>query len=71
MQVGPCSRGQNDAVDAEAIFEVVSRTSMRFVPVKTLDNRSVLTPHRARQGSSRRAPRTVTRSAGCSQSSVS
>ena len=41
---------KNDAADAEAICEAVSRPSMRFVPVKTPDNQAVLALHRARQG---------------------
>jgi transposase len=41
---------KNDARDAEAICEAVSRPNMRFVPVKTLEQQSVLTLHRARQG---------------------
>ena len=28
-------RGKNDAIDASAICEAMSRPSMRFVPVKT------------------------------------
>ena len=31
-------RGKNDAVDAEAICEAVTRPSMRFVPVKTVSS---------------------------------
>jgi len=41
---------QNDANDAEAICEAVSRPSMRFVPVKNVEQQSVLALHRARQG---------------------
>lgn len=41
---------KNDARDAEGICEAVSRPSMRFVPVKTLDQQGVLALHRARQG---------------------
>jgi transposase len=36
--------------DAEAICEAVSRPSMRFVPVKSIDQQAVLTLHRVRQG---------------------
>jgi transposase len=43
-------RGKNDAADAAAICEAVQRPSMRFVPVKTLDQQSRLMVHRARQG---------------------
>lgn len=41
---------KNDAADAEAICEAVSRPSMRFVPVKTIDQQSALALHRVRQG---------------------
>ncbi|WP_415400927.1 IS110 family transposase [Tateyamaria sp. SN3-11] len=41
-------RGKNDAVDAEAICEAVTRPTMRFVPVKTVDQQSVLMIHRTR-----------------------
>jgi transposase len=36
--------------DAEAICEAVSRLSMRFVPIKTLEQQAVLCLHRVRQG---------------------
>jgi transposase len=41
-------RNKNDAADAEAICEAVTRPSMRFVPVKDVDQQSVLMMHRAR-----------------------
>jgi len=41
-------RQKNDAADAEAICEAVSRPSMRFVPVKTPDQQSVQVIHRTR-----------------------
>ena len=41
-------RNKNDAADAEAICEAVTRPSMRFVPVKDIDQQSVLMLHRAR-----------------------
>jgi transposase len=41
---------KNDAADAEAICEAVGRPSMRFVPIKSTDQQSVLGLHRARQG---------------------
>jgi transposase len=41
-------RNKNDAADTEAICEAVKRPSMRFVPVKTVEQQSVLTMHRAR-----------------------
>lgn len=41
-------RNKNDAADAEAICEAVTRPSMRFVPVKDADQQSVLMMHRVR-----------------------
>jgi transposase len=41
-------RGKNDAADAAAICEAVSRPSMRYVPIKTEEQQSVLVMHRAR-----------------------
>lgn len=41
-------RNKNDAADAEAICEAVSRPSMRFVPVKDADQQSILMLHRVR-----------------------
>jgi transposase len=41
-------RNKNDAADAEAICEAVTRPSMRFVPVKNTEQQSVLLLHRAR-----------------------
>ncbi len=41
-------RGKNDAADAAAICEAMSRPSMRFVPVKSVEQQSVLMVHRAR-----------------------
>jgi transposase len=41
-------RGKNDAADAEAICEAVTRPNMRFVPVKTTDQQAVLMLHRTR-----------------------
>lgn len=41
---------KNDANDAEAICEAVTRKSMRFVPIKTMEQQAVLTLHRVRQG---------------------
>jgi transposase len=42
-------RNKNDAADAEAICEAVTRPTMRFVPVKTVEQQSVLILHRTRQ----------------------
>jgi len=41
-------RGKNDAADAEAICEAMSRRSMRFVPVRTAENQAELMLHGAR-----------------------
>ena len=41
-------RQKNDAADAAAICEAVSRPSMRFVPIKTEEQQAVLMLHRAR-----------------------
>jgi transposase len=41
-------RGKTDAADAEAICEAVARPSMRFVPVKSAEQQSVLMLHRVR-----------------------
>jgi transposase len=42
--------GKNDANDAAAICEAVTRPAMRFVPIKSEDAQSTLTVHRVRQG---------------------
>ena len=41
---------KNDAADAEAICEAVTRPTMRFVPIKNIEQQSVLALHRVRQG---------------------
>ena len=41
-------RQKNDAADAEAICEAVGRPTMRFVPVKTAEQQSVMVLHRTR-----------------------
>jgi transposase len=40
-------RNKNDAADAAAISEAVTRPSMRFVPVKDVNQQAVLMMHRA------------------------
>ena len=40
---------KNDAADAEAICEAVARPNMRFVPIKNIEQQSVLALHRVRQ----------------------
>ena len=42
-------RNKNDAADAEAICEAVTRPTMRFVPIKTVEQQSVLMLHWTRQ----------------------
>jgi transposase len=42
-------RGKNDAADAEAICEAMSRPSMRFVAVKTAENQAALMLHSGRE----------------------
>jgi transposase len=41
-------RNKNDAIDAEACCEAVTRPSMRFVPVKSAVQQGVVVQHRAR-----------------------
>ena len=40
-------RGKNDAADAAAICEAVTRPSMRFVPVKSIEQQATLMAHRS------------------------
>ncbi len=42
-------RNKNDAADAEAICEAVTRPSMRFVAVKSVEQQGILMVHRARE----------------------
>jgi transposase len=42
-------RQKNDATDAEAICEAVTRPTMRFVPVKSEEQQSILMLHRVRE----------------------
>jgi len=42
-------RGKNDAVDAEAICEAVTRPNMRFVPIKSEDQQAALMLHKTRE----------------------
>lgn len=41
---------KHDMADAEAICEAVTRPNMRFVPIKTVDQQTILSVHRVRQG---------------------
>jgi transposase len=42
-------RQKNDAADAEAISEAVTRPSMRFVEIRSIENQAVLMRHRTRE----------------------
>lgn len=57
-------QGKNDAADAAAICEAVSRPSMRFVPPKSLQQQSELMVHRARQGFVQQRTATINRIRG-------
>ena len=49
MYVKPyVKRGKSDAIDAEAICEAVTRPTMRFVEIKSIDQQALLSLHRAR-----------------------
>jgi transposase len=49
MYVKPyVKRGKSDAIDAEAICEAVTRPTMRFVEIKSVDRQALLSLHRAR-----------------------
>ena len=49
MYVKPyVKRGKSDAIDAAAICEAVTRPTMRFVAIKTVEQQSLLSLHRAR-----------------------
>ena len=41
---------KHDAADAEAICEAVTRPTMRFVPIKNVEQQAMLSVHRAREG---------------------
>ena len=57
-------RGKNDAADAAAICEAVTRPNMRFVPAKSLQQQSELMVHRARQGFVQQRTATINRIRG-------
>lgn len=52
-------RQKNDATDAEAICEAVTRPTMRFVPVKSEEQQAVIMMHRAREQLVRQRTMTV------------
>lgn len=57
-------KGKNDAADAAAICEALQRPNMRFVPIKSLEQQSVLMVHRARQGFVEQRTATINRIRG-------
>ncbi|SHE82854.1 transposase [Lampropedia hyalina DSM 16112] len=57
-------RGKNDAADAAAICEAVSRPHMRFVPIKNEEQQGQLMVHRARQGYIEQRTATINRIRG-------
>jgi transposase len=57
-------KGKNDAADAAAICEAVTRPSMRFVPPKSVQQQSELMVHRARQGFVQQRTATINRIRG-------
>src|SRR5512132_3697766 len=42
--------GKNDAADAEAVVIAARQPTMRFVPIKTIDQQAILAWHSAREG---------------------
>ena len=52
-------RGKNDAADAEAICEAVTRPTMRFVAIKSKEQQAVLVMHRTRELLVRQRTQTV------------
>ncbi len=59
-------RHKNDAADAEAICEAMMRPSMRFVPIKSPEQQSVLMLHRSRDLLMRQRTMVFGGSEGCS-----
>ena len=59
-----CKSSKNDGNDAEAICEAVGRPNMRFVPVKSAEQQSVLSLHRVRQGFIEQRTATINRIRG-------
>ena len=50
---------KNDSLDAEAICEAVTRPNMRFVPIKSAEQPSVLSLHTAREAFLRKTGRSI------------
>jgi transposase len=57
-------RGKNDAADAAAICEAVTRPNMRFVPLKSIEQQWQWLAHRARQGFVQQRTATINRIRG-------
>ena len=56
--------GKNDANDAAAICEAASRPTMRFIPVKSIEQQSMLCVHRLREGIKEDRPACINRIRG-------
>jgi transposase len=61
---------KNDAADAEAICEAVTRPNMRFVPIKTDEQQAVLSVPRVRQSFVKARTAQANRFAACLRSSA-
>ena len=57
--------GKNDANDAAAICEAASRPRMHFVPIKSVEQQSMLCVHRLREGFKTDRPPASTASVVC------
>lgn len=57
-------KAKNDAADAAAICEAVTRPNMRFVPIKNIQQQAELMVHRARQGFVQQRTATINRIRG-------
>src|SRR3954466_15614317 len=62
---GYVKRSKNDAADAAAICEAVTRPSMRFVPIKSTDQQALLMLHRTRDLLIRQRTQLITPSPPC------
>ena len=72
QQVKPyVKRGKNDAADAEALCEAMSRPTMRFVPVKTAEQQAALMLAGVRERLIRNRTQLAMRSAAMRRSSAS
>jgi len=62
-------RGKNDAIDAEAICEAMSRPGMRFVPIKSREEQAALMLLKVRDLLTKQSTMLAMRSAGTRRSS--